>query len=116
MLGALFHDIGKGYSGDHTDVGIKLFATIGPRIGLAPEDCETISLMIEHHLLLPDVATRRDLSDDATITSVATTVGTTTMLYELKLGSLVKELFDNAMAIFLIFTPLLQEKIPIKFQ
>jgi [protein-PII] uridylyltransferase len=80
VLGALFHDIGKGYLGDHTEVGIKLFATIGPRIGLTPEDCETISLMIEHHLLLPDVATRRDLSDDATITSVARTVGTTTML------------------------------------
>ena len=80
VLGALFHDIGKGYPGDHTEVGIKLFAAIGPRIGLAPEDCETISSMIEHHLLLPDVATRRDLSDDATITSVATTVGTSTML------------------------------------
>jgi len=80
VLGALFHDIGKGYPGDHTEAGIELFATIGPRIGLAPEDSETISLMIEHHLLLPDVATRRDLSDDATITSVARTVGTKTML------------------------------------
>ena len=80
VLGALFHDIGKGYLGDHTEVGIKLFATIGPRMGLAPEDCEVISLMIEHHLLLPDVATRRDLADDATITSVAKAVRTTTML------------------------------------
>lgn len=74
VLGALFHDIGKGYPGDHTEGGIELFATIGPRMGLSPSDCELVSAMIEHHLLLPDVATRRDLSDDATITNVATTV------------------------------------------
>jgi [protein-PII] uridylyltransferase len=71
VLGALFHDIGKGYPGDHTDVGVELFAAIGPRMGLSPGDCELVSAMIEHHLLLPDVATRRDLSDDATITNVA---------------------------------------------
>jgi [protein-PII] uridylyltransferase len=74
VLGALFHDIGKGYPGDHTEGGIELFATIGPRMGLSPSDCELVSAMIEHHLLLPDVATRRDLSDDATITNVASTV------------------------------------------
>jgi len=74
VLGALFHDIGKGYPGDHTDVGVELFAKIGLRMGLSPGDCELVSAMIEYHLLLPDIATRRDLSDDATITSVATTV------------------------------------------
>ncbi|MEK7291926.1 MAG: ACT domain-containing protein, partial [Actinomycetota bacterium] len=74
VLGALFHDIGKGYPGDHTAVGVELFAKIGPRMGLSSGDCKMVSAMIKHHLLLPDVATRRDLSDDATITNVATTV------------------------------------------
>lgn len=80
VLGALFHDIGKGYPGDHTEVGIELFSKIGPRMGLSVEDCELVSAMIEHHLLLPDVATRRDLSDDATITNVATTVRSPVLL------------------------------------
>lgn len=74
MLGALFHDIGKGYPGDHTEVGIEMFAYIGPRMGLSQEDTAIVSSLIQHHLLLADTATRRDLSDDATITGVATLI------------------------------------------
>ena len=80
LLGAWFHDIGKGYPGDHTEVGVKMFATIGPRMGLVPEDVATVQALIEHHLLLADTATRRDLSDDATITGVASVLGSTLTL------------------------------------
>ena len=75
VLGALFHDLGKGYLGDHTQAGLALFAEIGPRMGLSDPDVRTVMSLIEHHLLLPDVATRRDVSDDATIDFVATRVG-----------------------------------------
>ena len=80
MLGAWFHDIGKGYPGDHTEVGVAMFATIGPRMGLGADDVATVQALIEHHLLLPDTATRRDLSDDATITRVADILGSTVTL------------------------------------
>ncbi|MGA1361384.1 MAG: [protein-PII] uridylyltransferase [Ilumatobacteraceae bacterium] len=80
MIGALMHDIGKGYPGDHTEVGVELWRTLGARMGLTEADQEIVSLMIEHHLLLADTATRRDLSDDATITMVAGNVGTQTVL------------------------------------
>ncbi len=75
VLGALLHDIGKGYPGDHTTVGIELLATIGPRMGLPPPDVVVLQAMVRHHLLLPDVATRRDLDDPATVESVAEAVG-----------------------------------------
>jgi [protein-PII] uridylyltransferase len=75
VIGALFHDLGKGYPGDHTEAGLELFSRIGPRIGLNEDDCRTVAMLIEHHLLLPDIATRRDLSDDATIAFVAERVG-----------------------------------------
>ena len=75
LLGALFHDIGKGYPGDHTVVGMDLVAKIGPRMGLGPDDTATLVAMVEHHLLLPDVATRRDLDDPVTIERVASAVG-----------------------------------------
>lgn len=71
VLGALFHDIGKGYPGDHTEVGVEMFAYIGVRMGLSESDIAIVSALIEHHLLLADTATRRDLSDDATLTMVA---------------------------------------------
>ena len=75
LLGALLHDIGKGRGGDHTDVGIELVREMGPRLGLTGADVETLVAMVRHHLLLPDVATRRDLDDPATAAGVAAAVG-----------------------------------------
>ncbi len=75
VLGALFHDLGKGYPGDHTAAGMALVAEIGPRLGLPPGDVDVLVRLVQHHLLLPDVAMRRDLSDPATIRKVAQAVG-----------------------------------------
>ena len=71
VVGALLHDIGKGYPGDHTEVGEELIEVIGARMGFSHADVGTLRGLIRHHLLLPDVATRRDLDDPATIDSVA---------------------------------------------
>jgi [protein-PII] uridylyltransferase len=80
LLGALLHDIGKGRRGDHTEVGMQMVAAMGPRLGLPPADVEVLVRLVEHHLLLPDVATRRDLADPVTAQSVATAVGTQEVL------------------------------------
>ena len=75
LLGTLLHDIGKGFPGDHTEVGMVVGADIATRMGLPPEDVATIVTMIRLHLLLPDTATRRDLDDPATAQRVADEVG-----------------------------------------
>ena len=75
LLGALFHDIGKGVPGDHTAVGIELVAQLGPRLGLNQRDVEVLQTLVRHHLLLADTATRRDLSDPRTIETVTEAVG-----------------------------------------
>lgn len=75
VLGGLLHDIGKGRPGDHTEVGMELIERIGPRMGLPDEDTAVLVDLCRHHLLLPDVATRRDLSDPVTIAGVADAVG-----------------------------------------
>jgi len=80
VLGALFHDLGKGYPGDHTEVGMELVRTVGPKLGLVPADVEILVTMVEQHLLLPDVAMRRDLTDPATIEQVASAVRTVEVL------------------------------------
>ncbi len=75
LLGTLLHDIGKGFPGDHTEVGMGVVATIGARLGLPPDDVDTLVTMVRLHLLLPDTATRRDLDDPATAQRVADEVG-----------------------------------------
>lgn len=75
VIGALLHDIGKGYPGDHTERGEELVAVIGPRMGFDELDTGHLVGLVRHHLLLPDVATRRDLDDPATIDMVAEAVG-----------------------------------------
>jgi [protein-PII] uridylyltransferase len=71
VLGGLFHDIGKGYEGDHSEVGVGLVRRIATRMGYSPADTETLAALVRHHLLLPDVASRRDLEDEDTIRFVA---------------------------------------------
>ena len=80
VLGALLHDIGKGYPGDHTEVGMELVRSIGPKLGLPHDDVEVIVTLVEQHLLLPDVAMRRDLTDEATIRHVADAVASVEVL------------------------------------
>ena len=80
LLGALLHDIGKGLPGDHTVTGMAVVAELAPRLGLPPEDVAVLVTLVEHHLLLPDVATRRDLADPATARAVADAVGSAEVL------------------------------------
>jgi [protein-PII] uridylyltransferase len=80
LVGALLHDLGKGYPGDHTEVGMALVHDIATRMGFPPEDVEVLVALVRHHLLLPDVATRRDLADDDVIRGVADAVGSLVVL------------------------------------
>jgi len=75
LIGAWLHDIGKGYPGDHTETGVRLVRAIGARMGYGDDDVAALVGMVQHHLLLPDVATRRDLSDDDVINATAEVVG-----------------------------------------
>ncbi len=71
VMGAFMHDLGKGLPGDHTEVGMVLVRTLATRMGFDEPDVDILVSMVEHHLLLPDVATRRDLDDASTIQRVA---------------------------------------------
>lgn len=76
VVGALLHDIGKGYPGDHTEVGMHHIQIMAERMGYPPNEVAVLVDLCRLHLLLPDVATRRDLSDPGTIRAVAAAVDT----------------------------------------
>jgi [protein-PII] uridylyltransferase len=67
LLGALFHDIGKGLPGDHSKVGAEITKTIARRMHLDSEGIEILVWLARDHLLMADTATRRDLSDTETV-------------------------------------------------
>ncbi len=84
LLGALLHDIGKGYPPrDHSVVGADVAAPIASRMGLSYGDAATVTALVRHHLLLPHTATRRDLSDPVTIRIVIDAVGGSAELLDL---------------------------------
>jgi [protein-PII] uridylyltransferase len=71
VISALFHDLGKGAEGDHTDAGVAIARRLGARMGLAESDVEVVAELVANHLLLSEVAVRRDLDDPSTIQRVA---------------------------------------------
>jgi [protein-PII] uridylyltransferase len=75
LVGALLHDIGKGWPGDHSKTGAVMARDMGERLGFDPGDVRVLEAVVRHHLLLPETATRRDLDDPVTIETVAETVG-----------------------------------------
>lgn len=88
-LGALLHDIGKGLPADHSEAGADLAVGLCRRIGLDAEGTGTVEMLVRHHLLLADVATRRDIAEEATVARVARLVAdprTLELLYLLTVG------------------------------
>ncbi|HEV7203209.1 MAG TPA: [protein-PII] uridylyltransferase [Jatrophihabitans sp.] len=84
ILGALLHDIGKGFpSPDHSIIGAEHTEIIAKRMGYDGDDLALIVGLTRHHLLLPNTATRRDLDDPMTIEIVRECVGDSAELLEL---------------------------------
>lgn len=79
-VAALLHDIGKGRDGDHSEVGDSMAVDIATRWGFSDADARTIGRLVRWHLLLPNIATRRDIEDPSTAANVAEIVETGSFL------------------------------------
>ncbi len=66
----LFHDLGKGRAGDHSEIGAGMVRRTAPRLGLSDEQTETVSWLVRHHLLLSRVAFKRDIDDPKTVSDL----------------------------------------------
>jgi [protein-PII] uridylyltransferase len=80
LLAALLHDVGKGWPGDHSVTGEVVARDVVRRMGLPAPDVDLVASAVRLHLLLPMVATRRDLDDPVTVKQVATAVGSRALL------------------------------------
>lgn len=74
-LGLMFHDIGKGFGGGHSEVGARMVRSIAHRMRLNADDGALVEFLVRHHLLMTHTAFRRDLEDEKTIFDFAKTMG-----------------------------------------
>jgi [protein-PII] uridylyltransferase len=88
LLATWLHDVGKAWPGDHSVVGADVVGRWLSDMGFDQTTVERAAALVRHHLLLPDVATRRDLEDAAEIKHVADLVGDAPTLDSLYLLSL----------------------------
>ncbi len=85
-LALLLHDIGKGEGAGHVLRGGQISQRITSRMGMTPDDQETVRFLILHHLKMAHISQRRDLEDPAVIEELAREVtrpGLLHMLYVL---------------------------------
>ncbi len=72
----LLHDIGKGRPEDHSILGAQIARRVAPRLGLNDEECETVEWLVRYHLLMSDMAQKRDIGDPRTVRDFAKAVKT----------------------------------------
>jgi [protein-PII] uridylyltransferase len=75
LLGALLHDVGKAVGEPHEETGVDLAAAIARRMGARPETIATLERFVRLHLVLPDTARRRDVTDPALAEELARLIG-----------------------------------------
>ncbi|MFW2541294.1 [protein-PII] uridylyltransferase [Primorskyibacter sp. 2E107] len=72
----LLHDIGKGRDEDHSILGAQIARKVAPRLGLSKKEAETVEWLVRHHLLMSDMAQKRDIADPRTVRDFAKAVKT----------------------------------------
>jgi [protein-PII] uridylyltransferase len=72
----LLHDIGKGRPEDHSVLGAQIARRLCPRLGLTRKEAETVEWLVRYHLLMSDMAQKRDLTEPRTVRDFARAVKT----------------------------------------
>ena len=75
-IALLLHDIGKGRKEDHSILGARIARDVAPRLGLNAKECETVEWLVRYHLLMSDMAQKRDIADPRTVRDFAKAVQT----------------------------------------
>jgi len=75
LLGAFFHDIGKGSAEDHSLAGRRFAEEAMEHMGIEGGVASEAAWLVANHLLLTEAATKRDIGDEAMVEELADKVG-----------------------------------------
>ena len=70
-LAGIFHDLGKGKGGDHSDIGAKISYDFAIRIGMSETDAGLISWLVKEHLIMSSISQKKDIGEEETIIEFA---------------------------------------------
>ena len=70
-MAVFLHDIAKGRDEDHSDAGAAIARRLCPRLGMGPGETESVAWLVQNHLVMSDVAQRRDIADPRTVRDFA---------------------------------------------
>ncbi|MCF6283886.1 MAG: HD domain-containing protein, partial [Candidatus Hydrogenedentes bacterium] len=87
MIAILCHDLGKAGGEEHVEEGVRLVWQICERMGMSDEDTERIAFLVEHHMLMNNIAMYRDTDDLDIVSDFAKTMKTADRLQALLLLS-----------------------------
>ncbi|HUD50735.1 [protein-PII] uridylyltransferase, partial [Parvibaculum sp.] len=73
-LSVFLHDIAKGRDEDHSEAGERIAKHLCPRLGMSKGETESVAWLVKNHLVMSDVAQKRDISDLRTIRDFANLV------------------------------------------
>ena len=75
-LAGIFHDLGKGKGGDHSEIGEKIVKKFCKRLSFSIHDTELLSWLVKNHLIMSSISQKTDVHDPETITNFTKNVNT----------------------------------------
>ena len=70
-IAGLFHDLGKGKGGNHSEIGAKTSYKFAKRLGMSETDANLISWLVKEHLIMSSISQKKDISEQETVDEFA---------------------------------------------
>lgn len=79
-LAVLLHDVGKGGTEDHSILGCEIAGNVAERLGFTSHQREMLMFLVQKHLVMPDLALRRNIADPEVYLPFSRDVGSAEVL------------------------------------